>query len=77
MNYQEYIKYAKKYNLKLYTKDGTLVTFNKLIKRVNDYESKKHKLSKRQQLYNNIEKYIIGTIDDISLDKALHYYIGA
>ena len=37
---------------------------------------KKHGLSQKQKLYNNIKKYLEDDISDEKLDKALYYYVG-
>ena len=70
------IKYCNKYNIKRYTPNGKPLTYNKQKNIVEQFESKKHKPSQKQQLYNNILKYIEDDIGENELSKAMHHYIG-
>lgn len=75
ISYNTYRKKANKYLINIYTKSGKRITMNKLIRRIKDYENKKHKLSPKQKLYNNIVKFLSGDLTDNDLDKAIHYFI--
>lgn len=75
MNYNKYQNKANKHLINIYTKSGKRITMNKLIRRIKDYENKKHKLSPKQKLYNNIVKFLSGDLTDNDLDKAIHYFI--
>ena len=76
MNYNKIIIYCDKYNINRYTPNGKPLTYNKLIHRVEQFESKKHKLSQTQKTYNSIFKYLKDEIDEHDLSKAMHHYIG-
>ena len=76
ISYNTYTKKANKYLIKCYTKGGKRITYNKLRHKIIDYDNKKHKLSKQQKMYNDIQKYLNDEIDDTNLDKAMHYFIG-
>ena len=62
MSYDKMKIYCDKYNIKRYTPNGKPLTSNKLRNIVEQFESKKHKSSQKQQLYNNIFKNILKMI---------------
>ena len=76
MNYNKIIRYCDKYDIKRYTDFGVPLTYNKLRHIVNDHTNKKHKLSQKQKIYNNILKYFEDDIDENELSNAMHHYIG-
>ena len=76
MNYNKIINYCNKYNIKRYTDVGKPLTYNKLRHIINDHTKKKHKLSQKQKIYNNILKYLEDDIDENELSNAMHHYIG-
>ena len=76
ISYNKIIRYANKYNINRYTSNGKLLTYNKMKNKVRDNKNKKHELSQKQKLYNNIKKYLEDDISDEKLDKALYYYVG-
>jgi response regulator of citrate/malate metabolism len=76
MNYNKITRYCDKYNIKRYTDLGVPLTYNKLKHRVDQFENKKHKLSRKQQIHNNILKYLEGEIGENELNNAIYHYIG-
>ena len=76
MNYNKILKYCDKYNINRYTYNGKPFTYNKLKHIVEQFESKKHKLSKKQKIYNSILKYLEDDIDFYTLKHAMYHYIG-
>ena len=76
ISYNKIIRYANKYNINRYTSNGKLLTYNKMKNKVRDNKNKKHELSQKQKLINNIKKYLEDDISDEKLDKALYYYVG-
>ena len=54
MKYHKIIKYCDKYDIKRYTDNDTPLTYNKLKHVVEQFESKKHKLSQKPK---NIQSY--------------------
>ena len=76
MNYNKIIKYCDKYNIKRYTDFGKPLTYNKLNHIINDHTHKKHKLSQKRKIYNNILKYLEDEIDYVILNEAIYHYIG-
>ena len=76
MYYNQILKYCKKYNINVYCENGKKLTYNKLRHIVNNHTNKKHKLSQKQKIYNNILKYLEDDIDENELSNAMHHYIG-
>ena len=66
ISYYTYRKLANIYDIKYKTKSNKPVTYNKLKHRIVQFESKKHILTDKQQLHNNMIKYIDGLIDENS-----------
>ena len=76
ISYNTYRKHAKKYNIKDKTNNGKPITYNKLKRRVDQFESKKHQPSKKQLLHNTIRQYLGDEIDYNVLNEAMYHYIG-
>lgn len=76
ISYNTYKKKANKYLIDYCTNGGKKITYNKLRHKINDFENKKHNVSQKQKMYNNIKLYLEGDIDDDKLNKAIYYYIG-
>ena len=76
MNYNRIIEYGDKSIIKRYTDNDKPLTYNKLKHVVEQFESKKHKLSRKQKVYNRILKYLEDELTEIVLSKAMHHFIG-